>query len=141
MIVVSRRVGSLAIIRMSSPVTEGEIDAFLVDVRRVVSSIRGPVVFCSDIREAQVMSDPIADKVMASMRRENPRIVRAAILLPTQSAVLALQFERIIREAGNPARRSFRDAKQAVAWLSEVLNPAERKSLADYIRGSTKGSI
>ena len=45
------------------------------------------------------MSGDLAGRIMESMRRENPRIERTAMLLPAQSAVTALQFERIIREA------------------------------------------
>lgn len=139
MIVVSLRTGRLAIVRVRSPVTEGEFDHFMVDMKKVVASVRGQLVFCSDVRAAQVLGDKIADKVMASMRRENPRVERTALLVPTKSAVLALQFERLIREAGNPARRAFRDAAQAAAWLNEVLTPAEQKSLAEYLAETPEG--
>ena len=138
MIGVSHRSGPLVVIRVRSPVTMDELDAFAINTRKVVASIRGPVVFCSDLRGAQLMSDALVEKIMASMRRENPRVERSALLLPTKSAVLALQFERIIREVGNPRRRSFRDVSAAIDWLSEVLSPDEQKSLRAFVAEHTE---
>ena len=133
MITLFPRAGRLAGVRLLSPVTDEEFDRFLNDVTKWVQSIQSQVIFCSDLRGAQVLTEAISARIIGSMRQDNPKLKRTALILPAHSAVLALQFERIIREAGNPARKTFRRAVDAQAWLSEVLRPAEQQSLAEFL--------
>ena len=46
---------------------------------------------------------------------------------------LSLQIERVIREAGNPARRTFYNKEELQTWLSESLGPRERKRLEEFL--------
>jgi len=133
MITTSLRTGRLATIRVQYPITDDEFDVFLIEIRKVIVSVRSPAVFCTDLRESRLMAARMADRVMALMRRDNLHIERNAMLLPLDGAVLALQFDRILREAGSEKRRAFRDAAQAAAWLGEVLTFAEQKSLLEFI--------
>jgi hypothetical protein len=133
MITLHPKAGRLAGVRIISPVTDEELIAFVPQMVKWVRSIVGQVVFCHDVRGTIVLTETISSRVIDLMRHDNPRLKRAALLLPTGSAVLALQFERIIREAGNPARRTFRRAAEAQEWLSEVLVPAEQEGLAQFL--------
>jgi hypothetical protein len=135
------RVGRLAGVRVLSPVTEEEFNRFVPEVGRWVRSIPSRVVFCSDLRGARVLTEAISTRIIDSMRQDNPKLKCAALVLPSSSAVLALQFERIIREAGNPARRTFRRAADAQAWLAEALRPAEQVSLAEFLAEGDEAEI
>ncbi|UQA55724.1 hypothetical protein [Polyangium aurulentum] len=104
-----------------------------MDLRSVLATVPGQVVFCTDLRAGRVLTEQVAERVIGVMRWDNPKVRRTALLLPEGHAVLALQFERIVRAAGNPARRTFLHADQAARWLGEVLNPAEQESLLELL--------
>ncbi|MEO1170622.1 MAG: hypothetical protein AAFX94_01020, partial [Myxococcota bacterium] len=46
-------------------------------------------------------------------------------LLVGDSATFILQMERVIREAGSPQRKTFRDFPALRQWLAPVLTPDE----------------
>jgi hypothetical protein len=71
--------------------------------------------------------------MIALLERGNPRLERSAILLSQEHATFNLQVERVVREAKNSARRTFRDAAAMVAWLGESLTAAERDSVARFL--------
>jgi hypothetical protein len=133
MITLHPKTGRFAGVRILSPVTEEEFASFVPQMAKWVHSAPGHVVFCHDLRGARLLTETMSSRVIESMRRDNPRLKRAGLLLPSSSAVMALQFERIIREAGNPARRTFRRAAEAQAWLGEVLRPPEQEGLAEFL--------
>jgi PAS domain-containing protein len=133
MLTVTRRAGRLAGIRFVSPITDEEMRGFEVDLRSVLAALPGQVVFCTDLRAARVLTDNVAERLIGVMRWDNLKVRRTALILPEGHAVLALQFERIVRAAGNPARRTFQHADQAAQWLAEVLGPAEQDSLLDFL--------
>jgi hypothetical protein len=59
------------------------------------------------------------------LRADNPLVERTAYLLSDSQQTLAMQVERIMREANNPVRRTFRRTDELLPWLNEVLTPAE----------------
>jgi hypothetical protein len=127
--------GRLVTIRLISPVTEEEYERFDMKVRHLVSLLPPNLVFCSDLRYAGFLPSTVAQRIPESMRRDQPWLRRAALLIQEESAVAALQFRRIIKEASNnPSRRAFTDAEQALSWLSEVLLLSEQKHLESFIR-------
>jgi len=133
MIQFKRRVGRLLTIRFLPPVTDEEFARFEAEIAEIARSAASQMIFCTDLRGGSVLTDKVADRIVASMRHVGPRVKRAALLLPSDSAVLSMQFERIVREAGNPARRTFRRVDEALAWLGEALLPDEREGLAAFI--------
>jgi len=133
MLTVTRKAGRLVGIRFVYPITDEEVRGFEVDLRSAIAAVPGQVVFCTDLRAARVLTEKVAERVIEVMRWDNPKVRRTALLLPEGHAVLALQFERIVRAAGNPARRTFQHAEQAAHWLGEVLNPAEQESLLELL--------
>jgi hypothetical protein len=68
----------------------------------------------------------MADLMIGVLQRDNAHIERSAILLPAEGAAFHLQAERVVREAKNDARRTFRDARKLGAWLDRVLDHGER---------------
>lgn len=129
---VERNTGRLVELALVSPISLGEMPAFEREVERVLGGTRLPVVFCSDLRRAQVFPDGVADRLVQLMRRDNANVERAGVLLHG-SATFALQMERVVREASNPSRRTFRDERDLAAWLGEVLSDHERVQMRSFL--------
>ena len=64
---------------------------------------------------------------LSTMKAEQ-QLVRTATMLP-ESALVALQIHRMIREAGHPERRTFSNADELRRWLGEILEEKERARL------------
>jgi hypothetical protein len=90
-------------------------------------------VICADWRRALVFSPPVSEALLELLRRGNRELSRSAVLLSTADATFGLQVERLLREAKNPNRRSFRAAAPMLTWLAEVLTPAERLRAAAFL--------
>src|SRR5262249_32021431 len=89
-------------------------------------------VACADLRQAAVFTQDVVQGLIDLLRSDNPRIMRSGLIVST-GAVFSMQVERIVRAAGNPNRRTFRDAREGVTWLSEVLNATERVALQRFV--------
>jgi hypothetical protein len=96
-------------------------------------------VICADWRQALVFPPRVSDALLDLLRRGNRELSRSAVLLSASDATFGLQVERLIREAGNPNRRSFRATEPALAWLSEVLTPAERIRASAFLLETAGG--
>jgi hypothetical protein len=66
------------------------------------------------------------------MRADNPAVERNALLVAPRT-VMGLQLERMVREAGHPGRRVFRDAPSLLVWLGEVLTVEEHTELQRFL--------
>lgn len=126
--------GRLIEARLASPFTAIEVEACIARIRALILAITQKVVFCVDTTGVAVLPPDAADKFLAMMRADNPRIERTVYLLPPQSAIVGLQIERLIRDAKNPARRTYRDIAAAEAWLNEVLSPREQERLKQFLQ-------
>ncbi len=124
--------GCLIELRIASPVTADEI----AEMQRVhlatLQRIAGNYVAAVDLRQAFVFPAEISERLIALMGQLNPRLLRSAWLI-NSSAVLGLQAERAIQEAGHPNRRTFREPEPMELWLSEVLTPAEQARLHQFL--------
>src|SRR5262245_21775633 len=129
MLVVERKVGRLIEALMRSPVTPEEIETSDRAMTEAAQKLRVPIVIIADFRHARFLLEEHAKLLAEVFRRHNAHVERSAILTSAESAVGVLQMERLIREAQFPARRAFRDAAEAVAWLSEILTPTESARL------------
>jgi hypothetical protein len=87
------------------------------------------VVIVSDMTAVTVLAPAVADALLGLMRSDNPKVERHGMHIGA-SAVFGLQAERLLREAGNPGRRTFRDPAVLVRWLKEVVGPREAERLA-----------
>jgi hypothetical protein len=93
-------------------------------------------VICADWREAVVFRPEVGDALVELLRRGNRQINRSAVLLSAADATFGLQIERLLREAQNPQRRSFRAAEPMLTWLGEVLSPEERERATAFLAES-----
>ena len=132
MLTVENPVGRLLELRVSSPFSLEEMGPFQTKLMRLVSSAPGNSVACTDLRGARVMPDEVAARFVTIMKADNPRMERSGFLV-SESALFSLQIERMLREAGNPMRRTFRESHEMVAWLSELLTAAESASARDFL--------
>ncbi|MCA9713240.1 MAG: hypothetical protein H6713_30035 [Myxococcales bacterium] len=129
---VERRVGQLVEIAIWSPVSLEEAIAWGRDHDAVIDATRGRYVCFVDLRGARVFPPDVVDAYVATMKDE-PRLLRTGTLLPL-SAVVALQINRMIREAAHPERRAFSEAAPLASWLGERLEPLERARLDALLR-------
>jgi hypothetical protein len=121
---VSTPLGHLVTVRWADMKTTEEALAFQEQVRQCTIQAR-PAALCADWRAGSILRPQVAEVLLAMFRAVNTSLVRAAILLPTSSATFTMQAERLVREANNPQRRTFRDEREHMDWLMEVLSPEE----------------
>ena len=109
-----------------------DVQRFLEEMR-LAFKLAGSSVICADWRRALVLPPSASDALLELLRQGNRHFVRSAILLAPENAVFGLQVERLVREAGSPARRTFRDPEPLLAWLREILTPLEIARAEDFI--------
>ena len=128
-----RHVGRLIELRMVAMDSVSDWLAYWRRVAALVSELRGQVVSCVDLRALHSIPKEIAVPMLESMRENNSRVARTALLLPTQRTVLRLQFERMFAAVVNPNRRICSDAAEAKAWLCSHLNKQEMSRLDEFL--------
>jgi hypothetical protein len=126
-------VGRLLEVRALMPVKLEEIPALAQAMKEIFERTPGQVVAILDARDYGVEPPEAAAHFASTLKRDNPRIERSAFLIGADQAVMGLQLERIIREAGNPNRRLFRSLDEAVAFLEPVLMLDERLRLKAFL--------
>lgn len=132
MITLENRAGRLGTARFVPPLTVADAQGLAATVRRMITTQPGPVVFCCDLRQIPVLPPDVSEMLTQIMRSDNPRVERNGLII-NGSSVLGLQAERMLREAGNPGRKAFRTKPEVLAWLNEVLTPAEQRELARFL--------
>jgi hypothetical protein len=131
---VACNVGRLVEARLIAPKTVRHISELTEAMRRSFVTAGTSCVICADWRTAPLLAPEVADALVDLLRRGNAHFERSAVLLPGHNALFELQVERVIREAGHPSRRHFRQAPAMRAWLSEVLDPRETRRLNEFLR-------
>jgi hypothetical protein len=126
------RVGRLIEFRMATPIGTHEVQAFQTAVARIFTRRAGRLVCCSDVRGMNVLPPDIAQQLLGVMKISNGRIERNGFYV-SEGAVWSLQAERLIREAGNPGRRTFRERGELERWLGDVLEAPERVRMAAFL--------
>ena len=131
---IASRVGRLVESRPEALQTVDDVRAFGDRFRHVVVGIDAPqVVICGDYRDVRVLAPDVAEQLAAMLSAANPRVERSAVLCAADHPTALLQLERIVRMAGNPSRRTFREADELAAWLGEVLTADERQRLSRFL--------
>ncbi|WP_375772126.1 hypothetical protein NR798_14980 [Archangium gephyra] len=128
---VTNQVGRLVEIAIWSPVLFEEAERWGREHDRVVDSVGQPYVCFVDLRGAKVFPPETVAAYLSTMKAEQ-QLVRTATLLP-ESALVALQINRMIREAGHPERRPFSNADELRHWLGEKLDEKERARLEQLL--------
>jgi hypothetical protein len=109
-------------------------------LRAHISRMSVPAILCIDLRGAAVL-DPSSAKRVAEQMRSNARRVdagfstveRRAVLLPSDNAIVGLQFRRLQSEAPQSNYRAFLSSVELAQWLDEVLTPRERARLTAFL--------
>lgn len=113
-----------------------EVQAYRKEVMALILTVGRPVV-CCDWTQCNVMPPDVATETFAILSSSNPHAERVALLLSPDRATFNLQAERLVRDAKNPQRRTFRERSELLAWVGEVLNKAELRAAEQLYRGST----
>ena len=123
--------GRIVGLTISSPVSTDEQREALVKFGGLAAAVGEKFIAVADCREARIFPPEVEEGFARLMRNDNPHIERAAILV-SASAVFSLQLERLVREAGNPRRRTFRSLIDLESWLGEILTTDEKLGLARF---------
>ncbi len=127
MYTIESRVGRLIEVRFWSPILGEDAVSWRRDHERMIAAMLNTYVFFIDLADAPVFPPDLIEAFSATMRAEH-RLLRTALLLGS-SPTLGLQMQRLVRDVQHPHRRSFRDAREAEVFLSEILTLSERTRL------------
>lgn len=125
-------VGRLVEVRFASPLTLDEVKEFVAEHRAITNRLARKYVGVVDLLQADVFPIPVAEALIQLLSGMAPMVERTAFLI-RESALFALQVERVIRSSNHPDRRVFRDPEQLKTWLGEVLDPTERARLDRFL--------
>src|ERR1051325_1355612 len=129
---VENHVGRLVEVRLASPLDVPDVQRFVGEMMAVMQKVQGKYVGVVDMLDAHVFPAAVADTLSKMLSGAATRVERTAMLIGN-SAVFGLQVERVIRDANNPNRRVFRNPREMVSGLSEVLTPAEKARLENVV--------
>jgi hypothetical protein len=132
---VQNNAGRLIEIRVRSPLAPNEFGQFIEELKATAARIPGRYVAVSDLQQANVFTPEIAATLIQLLSQLADRVERAAFLVG-DSAVLSLQIERVLRNAANPNRRTFRAIEPLKEWLGEILNENERHRVDGFFAAS-----
>jgi hypothetical protein len=124
--------GRLVEVRVATPLTMEEVQQFVREHQTVANRIPEKYIGVVDLLHADVFPADVAQRLIQLLSAMADRVERSAFLIG-ESAVLALQVERVIRNAANPNRKAFRDPQQLRQWLEEILTRTERSRLAEFL--------
>lgn len=138
MLTVVRTVGRLVEARFSGNPSESDVATFRHEadncVRTAFTLSGKPVVCCTDMRASALFSPSATEELITMMRADKSAIERNGIL-GTGGALFTLQLQRLVREAagGEGRRRVFTNEALLFSWLDEVLTPAERTRVRQFV--------
>jgi hypothetical protein len=124
--------GRLVTFRVVPPVSDENGERASLDLRALIVANPQSVVVVSDLSIARAFSPETTERFVALMKSGNPKLLRSALLVAADAPTLNLQIARMMKEAGNPARRAFDDAHALMEWLDPDLTTAERAALATF---------
>jgi hypothetical protein len=131
MILLQHHVGRLLESRFVSPMSAEELKDFERQRAALRERTSRERVVVMDFRRAAVLPPELADGLAGLLHGPNPALLRNGVLVST--AVMAMQLQRIVREADNDCRRVFRERRELEAWLGEILDAGERARLKQFL--------
>jgi hypothetical protein len=130
------RVGRLLEIRAASGYrTAEDVDALFSQFGPQVAKLQPPqrIVVVTDWRFCPIMSADAAERILSRITGTNSGTERSGAVASRESPSAVLQFLRLVRESKHPDRRLFYNAPDLVTWLGEVLSPAEKARLKEFL--------
>lgn len=125
-------VGRLVEARFASPLTLDEVKQFVAEHRAIINRLARKYVGVVDLLQADVFPVPVAEGLIQLLSGVAPQLERTAFLI-RDSALFAMQVERVIRNSNHPDRRVFRDPEALKEYLGEVLDVQEQIRLAQFV--------
>ena len=125
-------VGRLVEVRFASPLALEEVRQFIGEFQGIIKRLARKYVGVVDLLQADVFPVPVAETLIQLLSGVAPQVERTAFLI-RDSAVFALQVERVIRNSNHPDRHAFRDPEALKTWLGEVLDVQEQARLARFV--------
>lgn len=125
-------VGRLVEARFASPLTVDEVKLFVGEHQAIIKRLARKYVGVVDLLQADVFPVPVAESLIHLLSVVSPQLERTAFLIK-DSALFALQVERVIRNSTHTQRRAFRDPESLKEWLGEVLDPVEQSRLTQFV--------
>ena len=133
---VTNRVGRLIEAWITTPVSLDEANRQFLETRTCVNTLaatgRKVVIIC-DFTQVQLFAPEVSDKLLQIMRGDTPHIDRVGFWINDAQPMFNLQLQRMIREAGSPARRTFPRRMAIESWLGERLSQPERERLHAFL--------
>jgi hypothetical protein len=126
-------VGTLAEVRYQPPLGIDQLSAFVADVRSLVERAARPLVFVCDWRAVDRFDGTMADTIVWTMRRDNPRVRANGVLVSTHNEPLYRQVTQVLLEARKPERAVFRSRAELAAFLDPFLSPEERRRRDEFL--------
>jgi len=131
------KVGRLIVARLDASFTIDDAQLFRTRMWTTLGGLTGRAVMFGDMQRTELFAPDVAEKLIAMLKHDTPKVERTAFLLKGSGA-FSMQIERMIAEAAQaaqaagknqPQRRTFRDLATARSWLDEVLDAGERAAL------------
>ena len=102
-------------------------------VLRTVKHEGRRAILCTDLRTCGLLKPNVSDVILSLMQADTPHVVRNAFF-GSSTAVLSLQVQRMIAEAGDRSlRKLFLEKAPLLGWLGEVMNAAEQARLREFL--------
>lgn len=139
MITVECHSGVLIELRFDGAPTLDDVERFKTETAALVTRLSAEhgrrVTLCTDLRRTELFAPEVASRIIDLMRGDNPRVDRNGVL-GSESALLTLQVQRLLIEAGSPGRRRiFTNPGTLIAWLDDALIEDERSRLRSFLGG------
>ena len=131
MYTVENRAGRLIEVKIGSPLTMEDVQQFVQKYQAVMRQIPGgKYIGVVNLLEAYVFPPAVIQALSQLLSGAGSHVVRSAFLIG-ESAVFGLQVERVIHDAKHPDRRAFRNGRELVTWLAEILTPGEKRFISE----------
>ena len=130
---VERHVGRVIEARVFSLRTSADVDAYRDALRVAILHAPQPRIFiCADHRAVPIYPPEAAAHLVKMFTGFNPRLENAGLLVSPTNAIMVMQIERIVREAGDTKRRVFTRAPDWYTFLAEKMTDEERAQLRAF---------
>jgi len=130
---VENRAGRLIEVKIGSPLSMEDVQQFVQKYQAVMRQVPGgKYIGVVNLLEAYVFPPAVIQALSQLLSGAGSHVMRSAFLIG-ESAVFGLQVERVIHDAKHPDRRAFRNGRELVTWLAEILTPGEKREVERFI--------
>ena len=126
------RAGHVVEVRARRLIYLADVESLNADVVAALHEAGPGAIICADYRRASPLSPRVANAWSRAMRAANRSILMSALLVDPSNTIFNIQIARIVRCAGNDARRIFTRVEELYAWVNGTnssLTGAEREAV------------